>query len=363
MMSRSLRLFLFMSAAFMLYAVRAHAEPYLAVQQGYKCSSCHVNPTGGGLRNDFGNVFANTVLPMYVPASDAAPWTGALGDYARVGGDLRASWSANYVPGQPHAEQNGLDQLRLYASIAPWPGHLSFYVDGQLTPGNPDALESYARLDLPDTGLYLKAGRFYLPFGWRLQDQTAFVREASGISMTTPDRGVELGYDLGNWSAQLDYTRGAANQASGDGHQVTGQVAWVQTRYRIGVAGSATQSALGNRTVSGVFAGLRTGPVAWLGEADVIHDAGYPEGTRQLAAALGEVDWNFSRGQNLKLTAEYYDPDRAISEDQKARWSVLYEFTPHPFVQLRVGYRRFRGIPQSDVDNRRAAFVELHAWF
>jgi hypothetical protein len=32
-------------------------------------------------------------------------------------------------------------------------------------------------------------------------------------------------------------------------------------------------------------------------------------------------------------------------------------------VQLRAGYRRYRGIPQNDTDNRRAAFVELHAWF
>jgi hypothetical protein len=348
--------------ALMLLSLRVEAEPYLAVQQGYKCSSCHVNPTGGGMRTDFGNLFASTVLPMR-PAAVATPWTGALGDYLRVGGDLRASWSAAYTPGLPHAEQTGLDQLRLYAQVSPWPGYLSYNVDGSLSPGDPNALESYGRLDLPGTGLYLKGGQFYLPFGWRLQDQTALVREASGISMTSPDRGVELGFDLGTWSAQLDYTRGTGNLQSGQGHAVTGQLAWVQTRYRVGVASSHTQSPLGNRSVNGVFAGLRAGQVAWLGEADLVRDDGYPEGTRTLAAALGEVDWNFRRGQNLKVTAEYYDPDRSLGEDQKTRWSVLYEFTPLPYVQLRAGYRRYRGIPQNDTDNRRTAFVELHAYF
>ena len=41
--------------ALCLVAFRAHAEPYLAVQQGLKCGVCHVNPTGGGLRTVYGD--------------------------------------------------------------------------------------------------------------------------------------------------------------------------------------------------------------------------------------------------------------------------------------------------------------------
>jgi len=82
-----------------------------------------------------------------------------------------------------------------------------------------------------------------------------------------------------------------------------------------------------------------------------------------LASLLGEADWNIIRGHNLKLTAEYFDPDRNVNEDQQTRVSALYEFTPMPFLQLRAGYRRYRGIPQSNAQNRQLVFVEAHGFF
>ena len=52
-----------------------------------------------------------------------------------------------------------------------------------------------------------------------------------------------------------------------------------------------------------------------------------------------------------------------MRENQQARYSIVYEFTPIPFLQLRAGYRRYRGIPQSDVENQHLSFVELHGYF
>ncbi len=343
-------------------ATAAHAEPYLAVQQGYKCESCHVNPTGGGLRSDFGIVFAENVQAA-APLPDGVPtWTGKFGDFLRLGADLRASWNRTEVPQAPMQQAASLDQLRTYADLAVIPGRLDVSIDEELAPGNAHTLEAYARLAFPASGWSIKAGQFYLPFGWRLQDNTAFVREVSGISMTTPDTGIEVGFERPQWSAQLDLTNGAANVGTGSGHQVTAQVVRLFDGWRLGAAGSATHSAAGDRSVEGLFAGVRTGPVAWLGELDRVSDAGYPEGTRTMIAALGEADWAVARGHNVKLTAEYYDPDRAVHQNQNVRYSAVYELTPLPFVQVRVGFRRYRGIPQNDLDNRRLAFLEVHAF-
>ena len=60
---------------------------------------------------------------------------------------------------------------------------------------------------------------------------------------------------------------------------------------------------------------------------------------------------------------ELHDPDRAVRQDQQARYRIAYEFTPIAFLQLRAGYRRYRGVPQSISENQRLSFVEVHGFF
>jgi hypothetical protein len=341
-----------------LLPMAARAEPYLAVDQGYKCVACHVNPTGGGLRNGFGAVYTQNMLAAS-KLPDALPaWSGGFGSWLRLGADLRWSSSRTHVPTQPRQSTTGLDQARVYVDVDLLPDRIGLYLDEQLRPGSPQRQEAYVRLGSADKGAYAKAGQFYLPFGWRLQDSTAFVRSVSGISMATPDKGVELGLELGDWSAQLAVSNGPGNA----GHQLTGQVVWVQPWGRLGTSLATTRSGAGDRDALALYGGLRTGPLSWLGEVDLVRDSGFADGRRTLMAALGEVNWKIRQGHNLKFSAEALDPDRKVANDHKVRYSLLYELTPIPFVQLRAGYRRYGGIPQINADNRRALFLELHAF-
>jgi hypothetical protein len=340
----------------------ARAEPYLALAQGQKCVACHVNPTGGGLRNAFGVAFARRLMPAVLLPDDTPGWSGAVGDLVRLGGDLRHSWSRTRVPSQPSQRGWALDEFRLYGDVSLLAGRVGIRFDQLMAPGSSQAREAYVHLGTADGAWTLKGGQFYLPFGWRLQDNTAFVRQLSGINMTTPDTGIELGFEHPEWSAQVALTNGTANTGTGSGHQLTGQIAWIRPRGRIGIAASSTSANAGDRRMAGVFAGVRTGPLVWLGEVDLVRDEGFVEGRRSLLATLGEVNWSIRRGHNLKLTLEYFDPDRDLSEDHKSRASLVYEVTPLPFVQLRLGIRRWEGIPQNAFDNRQTVFLELHAF-
>jgi hypothetical protein len=345
-----------------LRAAPAAAEPYLAVQTGYKCNVCHFNPTGGALRTEFGITYAKVLMPAEtIDSSLISNWTGKIVDGLRAGGDLREDWTRDSAPNTMTTQSFQLEQFRLYGDLNLIPNRLDIYIDEQVAPNGSQNEEAYV-LYGSTTGFYIKGGQFYLPFGWRLQDQSAFVQELSGISMATPDKGVEIGYERPSWSAQFDLTNGVGNGNSGHGYQVTSQIAYVQPIWRLGVAGSYTQAMVGDRRVGGVFAGLKTGPVAWLAEADAVRDDSFPDG-RTLAAGLLEADWLVRRGHNLKVTAEWSDPDRSVAQDQQTRYSIVYEYTPIPFLQLRAGYRYYRGIPQSNEQNQRLVLAELHGFF
>ena len=94
----------------------------------------------------------------------------------------------------------------------------------------------------------------------------------------------------------------------------------------------------------------------------MIDDEGIGAGT-ELLATLAEANWLLAQGHNLKVTYEWFEPSDDIDEDEQTRSSLLYEWSPIQFLQLRAGVRLYDGIPQNDTQNRRQAFVQLHGFF
>jgi hypothetical protein len=348
----------------LIAAEAAFAEPYFAVQQGLKCVSCHSNPTGGGIRNAFGSNWGQTVLPSRYVEVDQDRWSGAVSRYLALGTNLRANGTYFDVPNEAPQNEFDIEEARLYVELTAIPDRFSIYFDQRIAPGASTNLEAYGRYWSANHTWYVKAGQMYLPFGLRIEDDSAFIREVPGINFSTPDRGVEVGLELAQWSAQLAVTNGTAGGPEEDrGKQYSARVEHVQSIWRLGVSANYNDSEVGDRRLGSVFAGVRTGPIAWLGEAGYIADRSFVEGERKQQVGLIEANWLVRKGHNLKLTAEYFEPDDDVDEDERARYSVVYEHTPIQFLQLRLGARVYDGIPQNNLDNRRLAFVQLNAYF
>jgi hypothetical protein len=352
-------------AVLLLAGAAAHAEPYLAVANGLKCVQCHVNPTGGGLRTTFGDVFSQYTLPMTHIETGTDNWTGDVTKYLRVGGDLRYDFTVTHQPHTATVDGFQMQQTRVYLEASVIPDRLLVYVDEQVAPGGALNREAYGLYWSQSHDWYVKAGQMYLPFGFRLQDQSAFVQQLSGINMTTPDQGLELGWLRGSWDIQLDASNGTAGGASNSlGKQYTAQASFVQPMWRLGAGASDNEAGGARRGVFALFAGLRTGPISWLAEADLVDNRGtVTTGARRQRAGLLEANIQPWRGNNFKLTFEYMDPDLDIGNNAQNRWSAVYELTPIQFLQLRAGVRRYQGIPQSNVQNQVLSFLEFHGFF
>lgn len=345
---------------------RAHAEPYLAVRMGLKCTVCHVNPTGGGLRTEFGDVFSQTQLPAHPIRGDWGLWTGHLTKWLRMGGNFRYDANFTHTPGEPDTHNLQIQQGRLYGEAEPIPNRLIFYVDEQVTPGPgaPINHEAYAIYWSAAHDWYIKAGRMYLPFAFRFEDQTAFVYDVSSITMYSPDRGVEFGWLRGHWDVQLNASDGNFNGPFIAGGKEYGlQMSYVESGWRMGLAANDDDSPAGRRRIYGIFGGTRTGPVDWLGELDASTAPNGSGGIQTQAGVLLEGDWLIAPGNNLKLTMERYDPDRDTPDNGEARWSLVYELTPIQFVQLRAGVRDYYGPKAIPSQRSRLTFVQLHVFF
>ncbi len=340
----------------------ASGEPYLAVESGLKCANCHVNPSGGGKRNAFGTLYARNQIAATAWAKDAEvkPWTGDVTSWFGAGADFRGGYNSVDIPGFDRESDTDVTRATVYGLLKAVPNLLSFYFDEQIAPDDTENREAYLLLT-PKQGRYtVKVGQMFLPFGLRLQDDNAFVRQTSGISFLTPEDGVEVGLELTKWTAQLAVTEPDGASSSND--HVSASAAYVQPRWRVGASYNTNEDRFGEREMQGIFAGLKTGPISWLAEVDLVSDD-VAFGDRDAYASLVEANWRIRKGQNLKIGYEYLDPDRDRDEDEQERYSVVWEYSPIQFVQSRVGVRRYNGIPNFAVTNRDELFAELHVYF
>ncbi len=365
-------------AAALLASGTARAEPYLAVRSGQKCMACHVNPSGGGKRTEFGSLYGQTALAQQqldllnlgrAPTAQGAPsepasWTGKISDQFGLGIDLRATQRSRKLPGSDRSSGRDPTRAQVYLEARLLEDRLTLYLDEHVAPdaAKTKTREAFALLWFAERSLYLKAGRIYVPFGLRIEDDSAFIRLFSGTNFNLSDDGVEGGLELGPWSAQLAVTKASGNASNG-GKFVNALATYMQPDWRLGASLSVDHRGSADRSMQSVFGGWRTGIVSWLASGVHIIDDDAPGRRVRKWASLVEGNVEVAKGHNLKLSYEFYDPNRNISEDQRVRYSAVWEYVPFQFTQFRLGARKNVGIPQNNAQNASELFLQWHAFF
>ncbi len=332
------------------------SEPHLSIRTGLPCSQCHVNRTGGGARTAFGSIYAQTRLPMKRSAFRGR----FLNSFLAMGADARVS--TEVTSGSAPKTGFQVDQASLYLEARVVPDVLTVYIDQTVGPGSATTREVFGLIDLPAAG-YVKAGKFILPYGIRLDDDAAFIRQQTGFTFDTPDIGVEVGFEPGPLSLFAAVTNGTQGAAeNNDDKQVTGTAALIFPNFRVGASGSHNNAPGSSRDVVGAFAGLGLGRVTILGEFDYIFDSFDTGPDADKFVAYIEGDLLVARGFNLKATYGFLDPDRTIAENARTRIRFGVELFPIPFLRVAALYTVLQDIPQATNDNDRLT-LELHGFF
>ena len=222
-----------------------------------------------------------------------APWTGDIGRYIGIGANLRGGATFIDTPGTPHISSFDLTSLRAYVELRVIPERLSLYIDERLAPGDANNAETYLRLpELPTSASTRRPGRCTCPSAsaCRTTAPSSASRPASiSIRPTAAWRSASRAR-TGPRSSQSAMAP-QARPKSDNGKQWSLRSEYVSRSWRAGASFNLNDFDVGSRRMQNVFAGLRTGHVGWLAEADYIVDTT----ERRSIASLGG-----SRGGKLE---------------------------------------------------------------
>ena len=366
----------------------AHAIPRFAIRNAADCQLCHVNPTGGGMRNSYGrNVYAAYTLPMGGSVESGRSvlnpeWAPTDDQRAAVGADLRTAiihQSSQYVvttdeDGEEELfklpEVNSFFQMQsdLYL-MAQLSKRFLAYIDYGVASGS---LEAFGLYQPGWAGAYVKVGTFTPAYGLKLPNHRTYIREEGmGLEPNLRDSGIEIGAYPGSHGFSISFINGLGG---GEGlnpdsvYAVTGKAdvtlstrpfkltlgasGWYEPGGEIDPVDGTDQTTLDLRY--GPYLMASTGRLTYLGEVDLRKTVDNAEETEYRSlASYNEVDFLAAQGLDITALFEFFDPETRLTPNTVYRVGGGFELFPSPNTELKLLYRHT--LPMSEEDLAAAA--------
>lgn len=349
------------------------------------CGACHINPSGGMLRNDTGMYFGTNTLPLVkgVPEKlkkgyDIVKSNG----FVTLGGDFRF---LDLI--QDKREHNPVlfpMQADLYIS-ARLMNHLTLMSQfGMERGGNATVREAFGMVDNLPFNAYFKLGKGIPPFGHRLDDHTAYIRSRIFSDHSMP----ESYYSLGEIGAEplVFYVRGSyfnedkspsvEDEYSRRGG--TGVIGWHGLWLNLGgsygqIVNYERSSTLAtDRSAYGVYGSLRIKDVpyverfTYLFEYDIRDDKNMEshDTTHEYTTiTFNELAYRVTDGVTVRVRHENFDPEGDSEEMHETRYTGAVDFHPYSFSELSMQYRYYDYEEKGQDQNKYDFFLLAHLWF
>jgi len=357
-MNRSILLLI--ALATLLISAPCLSLPRFASRTGAKCQSCHVDPSGGEMRQAFGVQYGRDQLP--VPAwsmeGEGTDFSNVITNILGVGADFRTLYFSREL--SDSSRMNGFFQMQgdLYVNLRVTQ-KVFLYLN--LNKGVTTGFDAFALMNVLPASGHLKIGRFIPDYGTKLDDHTAYIRQYTRLSpeYDLPERtGAEAAVSPGPFTI----TGGIYNADEGGSIPSSNSKAYLgrgEGMFRLaehvslGLGGNVfSSSAQGvKNTYYGGFGSFSVGDFTLLGEADWLRispsASALSGNTTTGLVTYTEADYMVVQGVDLKVAYDFYDQDVNYRTGAKSRYTFGLELFPVSGVEVRPLFRLYR---QQDPD-------------
>jgi len=350
------------------------ALPRFTLITGESCVSCHVNPTGGALRNFYGTQkISREELPMWT--NDQFKFSTQLTPNITIGADARAQFLAsdslyNYTTNKPGSGGGALQpmQASLYVN-ANLTDNIGLYMKEDFVT-QPGSFEFWGIARVLPNGGYIKAGTFQPAIGLHVDDHSSFTRSGDytqngqywgfGLYPNSVSTGVEIGEYVSDFFICASITNGefpngalaqtAAFPNFTPNKTLTGRIEYTKLltddfAMFLGASGLANTSPtvagnfISNPTrIYGGFAGIRVSIVTIT--ADYEMGKNLVTGTSIIDsttanALMAELAVKATQGLYGIVKYDSFAPDISNTTANKvSRWTIGAEWYPVNFVEI-----------------------------
>ena len=361
--------------------------PRFAVENGATCTLCHVNPTGGGLRNDFGTtVYAQDNLPLEVTKNFAdKDWDGFIGNNLQIGGDLRVQ-SMIYTD-----EENNIKnpifpmQTDLYANLE-INEKASIYF--KLNLADNFRQEYWVLFSiLPGDG-WLRIGRTIPDFGFKLDDHTSFIRggnarrshglQREGMlfspSMDYPGI-IEFGADITNTLSitsslsngfATGFDAGYGFTESFSDKNFTSKILFTNTYFELlNLLFSMSYMKEQDFNLFGVAGGFSFNEFTFLAEKDWANNL---PGVDNADTFYSEVIYKPKQGLQVIGKYDYFQYEKDLQADFIRRYTIGLEIFPLNMLEIKFQTRftildKVKLKQENKTQPQPEYIIQLHTWF
>lgn len=342
----------FVAVIFLMPLINILPLPRFSLRLNDNCSSCHVNPTGGGMRNENGFFFGKNVISMISPREKDFPLSSKLIDNFSAGFDYRTQYL--YSQEKKRSDfQDMTGSIYLNASV-------SQKIDVAARYDFVNAIwEAYGVAKILPNDSYIKVGSFIPYYGIRLDDHTSYTRGGDfGLLFSGGaiqglvyhpfyiETGVELGANISkiaSLTASIGKSKGNAVFSTDPTFTARFELMPSIDRYVFLLGGSFASTKvrnLGNYNSTkmyGGFAGFGYNRFSLMGEYDIAEDY-ITAGTKSNAMMI-EAAYQLTVGLEAIVRYDSFDPNIDFNDDEHAHLILGFEFFPYSFVELRPQYR------------------------